>query len=85
MKYLIILLFLLSSSVFAQGYGSYPQQQNQQIDRYQRMEQERLRRQELLDQQYKNQQDLKNQQIQRLDVDRMKPERKRDRATFPGW
>lgn len=85
MKYLTILLFLLSSSVFAQGYGYYPQQQYQQIDRYQQMEQQRQRRQELLDQQYKNQLDLMNQQTQRLEVNRTRPERKRDRSTFPGW
>ena len=85
MKYLTILLFLLSSNIFAQGYRYYPQQQYQQIDRYQQMEQQRQQRQEFLDQQYNNQQDLMNQQTQRLEVDRSKPERKRDRSTFPGW
>ena len=63
MKYLTILLFLLSSSVFAQGYGYYPQQQYQQIDRYQQMEQ----------------------QTQRSEVDQTRPERRRNRSTFPGW
>lgn len=85
MKYLTILLFLLSSSVFAQGYGYYPQQQYQQIERYQQMEQQRQRRQEFLDQQYNNQQDLMDQQTQRSEVDQTKPERRRNRSTFPGW
>jgi len=57
MRYLILALLLVSSSVFAQGYGYYPQQQYQQIDRYQQMEQQRQLQQELLDEQYANQQD----------------------------
>lgn len=61
MRYLILALLLVSSSVFAQGYGYYPQQQYQQIDRYQRMEQQRQLQQELLDEKYANQQDLMNQ------------------------
>jgi len=43
MRYLILALLLVSSSVFAQGYGYYPQQQYQQIDRYQQMEQQSRR------------------------------------------
>ena len=85
MRYLIIALLLVPSSVFAQGYGYYPQQQYQQIDRYQQMEQQRQLQQEFLDEQYANQQDLMNQQTLRMEVDRMERERKRDRSTFPGW
>jgi len=85
MKTILVVLLLVSSSVFAQGYGDYPQQQYQQMDRYQQMEQQRQLRQEFLDQQYANQQDLMNQQTLRMEVDRMDKERKRDRSTFPGW
>jgi Tfp pilus assembly protein PilO len=85
MKAILVVLLLVSSSVFAQGYGDYPQQQYQQIDRYQQMEQQRQLQQEFLDQQYANQQDLMNQQTLRMEVDRMEQGRKRDRSTFPGW
>jgi len=85
MKTILVVLLLVSSSVFAQGYGDYPQQQYQQIDRYQQMEQQRQLQQEFLDQQYASQQDLMNQQTLRMEVDRMDKERKRDRSTFPGW
>ena len=85
MKTILVILLLVSSSVFAQGYGDYPQQQYQQIDRYQKMEQQRQLQQEFLDQQYANQQELMNQQQFHREVDRMDQERKRDRSIFPGW
>ncbi len=85
MKTILVVLLLVSSSVFAQGYGDYPQQQYQQIDRYQKMEQQRQLQQEFLDEQYWNQRELMEMQRYNMEIDRKRPERKRDRSTFPGW
>ncbi len=85
MKTILVVLLLVSSSVFAQGYGDYPQQQYQQIDRYQKMEQQRQLQQEFLDEQYWNQRELMEMQRYNMEIDRNRPERKRDRSIFPGW
>jgi len=85
MKTILVVLLLVSSSVFAQGYGDYPQQQYQQIDRYQKMEQQRQLRQEFLDEQYWNQRELMEHQRANRDIDRKREERRRDRSVFPGW
>jgi hypothetical protein len=85
MKTILVVLLLVSSSVFAQGYGDYPQQQYQQIDRYQKMEQQRQLQQEFLDEQYWNQRELMEMQRYNMEIDRKRPERKRDRSIFPGW
>ncbi len=85
MKTILVILLLVSSSVFAQGYGDYPQQQYQQIDRYQKMEQQRQLQQEFLDEQYWNQRELMEMQRYNMEIDRKRPERKRDRSIFPGW
>jgi len=80
MKTLLIALLLVSTSILAQDY--YPYNQQYQYEYY---DYERQLQQEFLDEQYANQQDLMNQQTFRMEVDRMEPERKRDRSTFPGW
>jgi hypothetical protein len=85
MKTILVILLLVSSSVFAQGYGDYPQQQYQQIDRYQKMEQQRQLQQEFLDEQYWNQRELMEMQRYNMEIDRNRPESKRDRSIFPGW
>ena len=85
MKTILIVLLLVSSSVFAQGYGDYPQQQYQQLDRYQKMEQQRQLKQKFLDEQYWNQRELMEMQRYNMEIDRKRPERKRDRSIFPGW
>jgi len=85
MKTILVVLLLVSSSVFAQGYGDYLQQQYQQIDRYQKMEQQRQLQQEFLDEQYRNQRELMEMQRYNMEIDRKRPERKRDRSIFPGW
>ncbi len=58
MKYLIPILLLVSTSVLAQGYGYYPQQQYNQ-GHYDYDQQRRLQ-EEFLDQQFINQQHLLN-------------------------
>jgi len=96
MKIILVVLLLVSTGAIAQVNPQllYAQQQynydydnpyQSQFDDYDRMEQQRQLQQEFLDEQYANQQDLMNQQPLRMEVDRMEPERKRDRSTFPGW
>ncbi len=80
MKTILVILLLVSSSVFAQGY--YP---NQQYDNSLRMDEQRQLQQEFLDEQYRNQRQLMEEQRFNMEIDRRAAERKRDRSTFPGW
>jgi len=81
MKYLILTLLFVSTSVFAQGYGYYPNQQYQ----YNSYEQQRELQQEFLDEQYWNQRELMEMRRLNRDIDRKREERRRDRSVFPGW
>jgi len=76
MKTLLFSLLLVSTSVLAQGYGYYPQQQYQQIDRYQQMEQQRQLQQEFLNQQFINQQHLLNLQQWQREAEQRKRDKK---------
>ncbi len=71
MKYLIPALLLVSTSVLAQGYGYYPQQQH--YDHYEMIEQQRRLQQEFLDQQFTNQLILKD--LQQWDYEKRERER----------
>jgi len=71
MKTILIGLLLVSTSVLAQGYGYYPQQQH--YDRYERIEQQRQLQQEFLDQQFTNQLILRD--LQQWDYEKRERER----------
>ena len=71
MKTILVALLLVSTSVLAQGYGYYPQQQYDQ-GYYNNYEQQRQLQDEFLDQQFSNQ--LIIQGLQQMEMDKIRRE-----------
>jgi len=82
MKTILIGLLLISTSVLAQGYGYYPQQQYDQ-GYYDNYEQQRQLQEEFLDQQFINQQHMLN--LQEWAIDKRQRENRERLNPLSEW